>query len=169
MGSMRALIQHVSALVAAKLGRCPKCMGLSLNGAVIGWAVFAGVVHFWPQFPFMNLLVLWPASFTALWVLHLVTFGGRVVVGERQVMSPADHGMTRRRMVAVFGSGVAVAVLASAAAPLRAFGVKCGHVCCNTNGTVPCCPNQHCNPIGNSSPNGCSFDSSGGKTNGICF
>src|SRR5260370_17978126 len=67
------------ALVLAKLGRCPKCMRRLLAGAVTGWLARAIVVGLWPGFQFRNLLALWPASFTALLLVHIVTFGGRRV------------------------------------------------------------------------------------------
>ena len=165
MSTGRVVYQRLYALVSAKLGRCSFCMGLALSGAVAGWAVLAAVMHFWPQFPFTILLVLWPASFTALWVLHVVTFGGRAVVAERQVASIPGPAMTRRRMVGVFGSGVALAVLASAATPLKAFGIGGCHSCCNPAGPPCPCPHHHCNPLP-TSPNPCS-KSSGGP-GGIC-
>jgi hypothetical protein len=71
--------KRFSALVLAKLGRCPKCMRLLLGGAVTGWLALAIVVRLWPGFQFRNLLALWPASFTALLLVHIVTYGGRSV------------------------------------------------------------------------------------------
>lgn len=90
MGSTRALFQQVSALVSAKLGRCSRCMQLSFNGALIGWGVLIGVVHFWPESRFNYVLLLWPASFTILGALHVLTYASRIVVWARG----AEHSAT---------------------------------------------------------------------------
>jgi hypothetical protein len=158
MGSIRALVQHGSALISAKLGRCPKCMGLSLSGAVIGWAVLAGVVQFWPQFPYTALLALWPASFTALWVLHITTFGGRAVACvRRETLSvertePAALSLiSRRGMVGLFARSVGLAALASAAVSVNAFAANSIPLCTCSAGTAFCggchpCPGSVCLP-----------------------
>ena len=174
MGLIRELAQHVSALVSAKLGRCPKCMGLSLSGAVLGWLVFFGTLYFWPQFPFVNVLAAVPATFTALWVLHILTFGSRVVAAEKRaghVPAPATGSvMTRRRVAVVFATGVGFAALASAVVPLRALGQGCGMRCClaSLNG-ADCCPHQFCHQLTPDATNHCGAIPSGGKTNGICM
>jgi hypothetical protein len=127
-------------------------MGFALGGAVIGWAAFAAVVSFWPAFPFLHLLALWPIGFTALWLLHITTFGARVVASERLEM--AGPVMNRRRVVGVFASGLGLAILASAVAAPRAlavqckpFGAKCSHgadccgfvcACFGRNGKTDC-------------------------------
>src|SRR5690349_7849498 len=108
------------------------------------------VVHSWPQFPFVNLLALGPAALTALWVLHIFTYGGRVVTAQRhteQEAQPATGSvMTRRRMATVFAAGVGFAAVASALIPLRALannGNGCGSTGCgyykNPNPSA-CCP-----------------------------
>lgn len=164
MGLVRGLVQNGSAQVSAKLGRCPKCMGLSLSGAVLGWLVFFGTLYAWPQFPYTTLLVLWPASFTALWALHIVTFGGRSIACVRRATSgtegaePADLSlMSRRRMVGVFARGVGIAVLASAAVSANAFADQRKPLCtCHggpfCGGCTPCpgsdCLPRPCTPVG---------------------
>lgn len=126
MGLIRNLVQYGSAQVSAKLGRCSYCMGMSLTGALVGWAALAAAVLNWPQFPFVNILAVVPASFTALWLLHIFTYGGRVVAAQRHTQPEAVPAtgsvMTRRRMAAVFATSVGFAALASAGVPLRALG-----------------------------------------------
>jgi hypothetical protein len=124
-------------LISAKLGRCAFCMGFALGGAVIGWAAFAAVVSFWPGFPFLNLLALWPISFTAIWLLHIVTFGARVVASERRETSGVVR--SRRRVVGVFASGLGLAILASAVAAPRALASSC----CNVTPTGDTCGSDH--------------------------
>jgi len=145
MSLIRGLVQYGSAQVSAKLGRCPKCMGLSLSGAVIGWVVVAGVAYFWPQFPFMNLLVLWPASFTSLWLLHIVTSAGRTVVSARQGREAVVQGQqttvpvfSRRQVATVFVSGAALAIVASVGSVRQALGAGPCNECCNSNHSCPC-------------------------------
>ena len=131
MGVIRALVQYGSAQVAAKLGRCGKCMGLSLIGAVLGWGVFSAVVDFWPQCPFLNVVALLPVSFTALWVLHILTYGARFVkaapVRHQEPMPVAGPLMTRRRMMPVLGM-FAVGIGSGMFLSTRAAAVTCLHV-----------------------------------------
>lgn len=155
MGLIRALVQYASAQASAKLGRCSYCMGMSLTGALVGWAALAAVVLNWPQFPFLNVLAVVPVAFTALWVLHLVTYAGRVVAAERHTQQEAPHAigsvMTRRRMATVFAASVGFAAVASALVPLSALadnGNGCGgKVCGNAKTgaiTGTCCKNFIC-------------------------
>ncbi len=124
---------RVYALVSAKLGRCSKCMGLSLTGAVVGWLVLAAAVYFWHAFPFAHLLAVWPVSLTALWLLHIVTFAGRGVVREvrerqqfREITPATGPTLSRRQMAKVFASGlVFAAVVSVAAAAAEAAGNHC--------------------------------------------
>ena len=175
MGLIRALVRHGLAQASAKLGRCSYCMGMSLTGALVGWAALAAVLLNWPQFPFVNVLAVGPAAFAALWVLHIVAYAGRVVAAQRhtpQDAIPATGSvMTRRRMATVFAASVGFAAVASAIVPLRALannGKGCGETACGgynrtTNQWVqtgPCCPNKKCvpppcNPI--LLPNNCIF------------
>ncbi|PWT82040.1 MAG: hypothetical protein C5B58_08875 [Acidobacteria bacterium] len=128
--------------ISAKLGRCAFCMGFALGGAVIGWAAFAAVVSFWPGFPFLNLLTLLPISFTAIWLLHIATFGARVVASKRRERPGVV--MSRLRVVGVFASGLGLAILASAVAAPRVLAG--GGPCCDYTGD---CPSDHqCNPGG---------------------
>ena len=172
MGLIRALVQHGSALVSAKLGRCSKCMGLSLAGAILGWVVVAAVLVYLPRFEFANLLILWPASFTALWFLHITTFATRGVISayreESSSQAPNGAGFTtfsRRRAVAMFGSGVAFAAFLSlAAGPMRAFGACGASTCCgNVGGPCAGCQGSVC-------VKACKFgcSSSNGGPGGIC-
>jgi len=113
---IRALVDYSSAQVSAKLGRCPRCMGLSLGGAVTGWLALASVLHIWPQFPFANLMALWPVSFSALWLLHIFTYGGRVVAAEQQAQLAGTarvRVMTRRRLASLFIGSAVLAIGAS--------------------------------------------------------
>jgi hypothetical protein len=111
---IRALIDYSSAHVSAKLGRCPKCMGLSLGGAAAGWLALAGVLHIWPQFPFANLVALWPASFSALWLLHIFTYSGRVLAAEHQAQREGTvRVMTRRRLASLFIGSALLAIVVS--------------------------------------------------------
>src|SRR5690348_17261496 len=118
MGMMRALVQHGSALISEKLGRCPKCMRLSLVGAITGWLVLVGISQFWAQFRFTSLLTVWPVSFTALWLLHILVYASREAVQvlrvERSHAAPVIGPLySRRRMVGVFAGSTAVVVLAT--------------------------------------------------------
>ena len=148
-GLIRALVDYSSAQVSAKLGRCSKCMGLSLGGAVAGWLVLVGVPHIWPQFPFANLVALWPASFSALWLLHVFTYGGRVLAAEHQAQREGAirvRVMTRRRIASLF---IGSAVLAIVVSIHSATG---WNKCCSLSGSGGACgscvPGFACLPAG---------------------
>ena len=139
----RAMIQlHVERLrgvISAKLGRCPRCWRLSFRCAVFGW-IAAGLAHFLIQDGRVEYVILaWPISFSILWLLHIVTFGLRVVAAERerhrlvavertvaahplQVSTPSSRFLTtttsRRRMLQSFYRSAGWAVLVSAVIPL---------------------------------------------------
>lgn len=106
-------------LIAAKLGRCPKCFRASLAGAVFGWiavAILASLpakpVSYW-------LIVAFPVSFTALWLLHMFTFAGRVAfVNNISLRASPKNAIARRQALAIFVGGLCFAILASV--PLRA-------------------------------------------------
>lgn len=179
MGLMRALVQYGSAQVSAKLGRCPKCMRLSLIGAISGWLVLGGIVLLQPRFPFTNLLVLWPASFTALWFLHILTYATRATVYTlRKEPSVTDAAAiispvySRRRMVGAIAGSTAFVILATGLKALgTAVAASCHEVCCSQ--TVACpCQNFHCSGWWNGglqqgSPNHCSV--SRGGLGGLCL
>jgi hypothetical protein len=153
MGKKR-IWQQTSAIISAKLGRCSFCMGLALSGAVIGWAALVAVVSFWPAFPFLNFLALWPVGFTALWLLHIATFGARVVtLGRQETNGPT---ISRRRMVGVFANGVGLAILASAVSASKVLAApKSSRCCCAGTGLCPCAPVSHgpCVGVGGCPPN----------------
>ena len=154
----RALIDYGSAQLSAKLGRCPKCMGLSLGGAATGWLALAGVLHIWPQFPFANLMALWPACFSALWLLHIFTYGGRVLAAERQAQREGTvrfRVMTRRRLTSLFIGSAVVAIMVSVQSAtgwndccsLPGSGGTCGS-CAGTWSCQPAVSWSSCAPCG---------------------
>ncbi len=137
----RVVYAWLYALVSPKLGRCAFCMGVALGGTVIGWAVLAAVASFWPRFPFLHLLALWPIGFTALWLLHIATYGGRHVTKEIRESQPASAtgpAMSRRRMVGIFASSVALGIIASVMAASRVLaGAHKGFgSCCSPAGGI---------------------------------
>lgn len=75
--------KRLQALISSKLGRCSKCMRLSLAGAMVGWLASTVVHLLWPGTFLWYLSLLSASSFTLLWLLHVVTFAARVVAGAR--------------------------------------------------------------------------------------
>ena len=113
----RTLFHQAYSLVAVKLGLCPKCIGYSLNGALLGWAASAVIGRLWPESPVRFVPLVWSVSFTIWWVLHIVTFGVRKVVGlrreglqELETMPTLVPVMTGGRMAAIFASSVGHAI-----------------------------------------------------------
>ena len=141
---MKRLARRLHLFVSAKLGRCPRCMRWSLHGAAAGWLVAGGV---WLVAPSLWWILLpWPASFTALWLLHLLVFGGRAVrnlsaidAASGETASPALY---TRRNVLRFARFAAAAVAASIIIPKRVHASDDGcpdgmHICSDD---VHCCP-----------------------------
>jgi hypothetical protein len=136
MRLIRALADYSSAQLSAKLGRCPKCMGLSLSGAATGWLALTSVLQIWPQFPFANLMAFLPASFSVLWLLHVFTYGGRVLAAERQAQLEGAVRVpviTRRRLTCLF---IGSAVLAIGVSIKSATG---WNDCCSLPGSGDAC------------------------------
>lgn len=151
---MKAAFSGFVSLLSAKVGRCPKCMRASLKGALLGWVAVAVAYLLWPNTRFWYIALLWPLSFSALWLAHIATFGIRIVVAARRVertqaVGPAggleadtplvvgeasDGRISRRRMLRYFFEGAALAVLTSVSFPSSAegsghlleYGVYCG-------------------------------------------
>jgi len=130
--SARLLIRQIAALVSSKVGQCGKCLRLSLRGALLGWGVATGAYVLGIAGPLLYLVLVWPASFTALWMLHVSAFAVRTVVltgrmGLKRAAdlvnfktaSPEDRTreprLSRRLALRVFCEGAGLAVLVSLA------------------------------------------------------
>lgn len=121
-------------LLSSKLGRCPRCWRLSLRGALAGWSISAIFLLIAPhaglgnQIWWMGTLVLaWPVSFSALWVLHAITFGYRVtfcgnaqVSNYRETLLAANPTFSRGNLLRTFGSAVGFVAATSVLLPNRA-------------------------------------------------
>jgi hypothetical protein len=134
---IRFLTEKTRDAISAKLGRCPRCWRLSFRGALIGW-IGAGLIHFLiPDARIWYVVLLWPVSFSVLWLAHIATFGLRVVAAERRrrTDSSRDHlgagneprasrapeiapTIGRREMLQRFSRSAAWAILVSAAIPI---------------------------------------------------
>jgi hypothetical protein len=159
-------------LISAKLGRCARCMRLSLLGAGFGWGVVMASRFLRPDPWLRDVLLFWALCFSALWLAHVVAFSGRLLKRARAaivvehnnyssvpVQTLDDRTLTipsperpaavgRRRFVRVLFEGAALAILASLP-PLRTSWAAA----CNA------CPgNSTCRSSGNSCTNCCCPD-----------
>ncbi|HUO93387.1 MAG TPA: hypothetical protein VMU22_10720 [Rhizomicrobium sp.] len=129
-----------------KIGTCPTCMRWSLQGALAGWLVLAAA--FVAYRPLAAVIAIWPLTFTVLWLMHVLTFGGRVV--RFRMMKDADvragnaRVLTRRNML-LFARATAIAVTLSAVVPQRARASD--EDGCPGNMHI-CSDGQHCCPPG---------------------
>ncbi len=161
MERLREMSNWISQLVSAKLGRCARCMRLSLQGAIVGWVAVAGVYQIQPDGWMWSVPLVLAVPFTVLWVSHIAAYAMRAVRREQgtqvedQPKSPMfnDRGVgvvTRRQALTLFVSGTVMGVLASLSISPAAFAVcngRCGSgTCeCNTgrcggNERYVCCP-----------------------------
>lgn len=165
--TLRSGLPHrLRVFISAKLGRCHRCMRWSLRGALLGW-IALGIARL--IFPAQSYLVLaWPVSFTALWLLHISVYALRSAVAahgyadrpsnapERATMAPAYgesvRWLSRRRALQTLVSGFFGAALVSLAYPRRAS-AECapgwsgcgGNICCDTShGFRWYCPQSNC-------------------------
>src|SRR5438445_11523906 len=112
-------------LVTEKLGRCPRCMRLSLAGASVGWIVFCAVELASPGSFLAHLALAGALPFSILWVVHIATFGIRLVVAvqtapssvgdSRATPGQSDSRAERRHFLGLFIKGATIAILASLA------------------------------------------------------
>jgi hypothetical protein len=144
--------------VSAKLGRCARCMRLSLRGALIGWcgAAISDLLALGTYVEYV--VLLWVVIFTMLWLLHIMTYGARQIVATRPTIwrlsqkpdAPTasvelDHyPVSRRELIGTFGRAVGLAILASLSVPLptRAQPAVNGSGCNNSNS----CKSNCCDP-----------------------
>lgn len=143
--------------VLAKLGRCPRCFRLAARGAVLGWSALLLVAALWPGWVGLRPLMLWPLSFSALWLSHLIAFAWRRVSARLDVPrapgTKVDGGnrielmVSRRRALGIFAGALLTAFLASVAfaGRARADGCPDGYpldchdgACCPANHTLYC-------------------------------
>jgi hypothetical protein len=162
-----ALIAKTETSFLMKLGRCARCMRLSLRGAMLSWAGVMAVYWTWPGSQIRYLALLVAAILTAVWLLHILTFAGRRVAAGAKIQGRAQptradrmdvqgskgrrqltSSPTRREMFGIFARGMAVGAAASILIPRQAM-AKCGdcgpgyYDCitnfCGTTGQT-CCP-----------------------------
>lgn len=102
-----------------KLGRCPRCMGLSLGLALTAWAGTGIVLVASLPFLVAVLCAATAAAFTALFFAHIAAFTARAMRSE---VTPCSHcggkpdaqerAITRRHLIGIAGQAlVAAAVL----------------------------------------------------------
>jgi hypothetical protein len=162
--ALSPVTERLVRLASAKLGRCAKCMRLSLVLGLVGWA---GVLVAWQLSippPGYGVLVFLAAGLSALWVTHVAVFGARMVIFKREMgrrAEPRAEGilpvvfahrgrhLNRREALRVFGQGAGLAVLVSLAFPVRVRADQCGcpdgFISCP--GIPNCCPSAipwHC-------------------------
>lgn len=154
-------------LISMKLGRCAKCMRLSLSLTVLAWFTVLAARLLWPTDGVWRLALVPTTGLTTLWFLHVGTFAARRVgtkpqgLAARPQMSgdkslqvdlpSATHGdLGRRSVLRLLFKGAAVAVLASLPFP-RASWAQCntcapGGINCQSSVnscTNCCCPDGY--------------------------
>jgi hypothetical protein len=151
------------ATVHSKLGRCPKCMRLSLRVAVFTWAG-AAAVHAAAVGD-----VLWycslaaAAGLTGLRFAHILAFGGRSLSAAGVAITASAHtdqiegyapssrqrgvSRTRREMLWLFIRGTLVAATASLALTSPAS-ARCGDCARSNGGGWHDCITHFCNTVG---------------------
>lgn len=152
---------RISGLMSAKLGRCSRCMRLSLKAALVGWAAAAVAYQIQPDGWMRTVALVFAVPFTVLWVGHVTAFATRTLLRERgaQEEGPRRHvpmiydrrsgTSTRRHALTILASGAVLGVLASLPVPAFAYcnSDRCssGYCECRTNACQGggCCPSNY--------------------------
>lgn len=147
--------------MSSKIGRCPRCWRLSFRGALLGWLVIVVVLLVTMHTSFsmyrqllIAVLAVWPASFTALWLTHAVTFSYRATKNHAKAPQTSDgsptfsafameSAMTRKQLTQLFfKSAVFVLLVSMPGVALAQSSCQDGYYSC---GTGKCCPQgDHC-------------------------
>ncbi len=137
---------RVADLFSNKLGRCSKCIRASVQGAVLGWIAVTAIVVLLPdRFHMWYLVLLWPISFTILWLSHIGAYAARgISAQEKELLRESAQGsrrLTRREMVGVFLNNATFAVAASATLLLTPWQLQ---AMCYDHGQPCTCHGQGC-------------------------
>lgn len=72
------LLSNLGALITTKLGRCARCIRLSMLFAILGWSV-AAITNLWsPSSPVATGAFIAGLGFTSLFLSHMAAFAARV-------------------------------------------------------------------------------------------
>lgn len=108
----------LSLLLRSKLGRCPRCMGLSLGLSLLFWALFLGSLQVAGVHALHLVLFGGSAIFTTLFIFHVVALTFRLLHAPRTLCAacgtPSHSTLPRRQALRVIANGVAAAVALSA-------------------------------------------------------
>ena len=91
----RVSVGNVHRLVARKLGRCARCIRLSMLFSLLGWASFALFSAAIPSSFLATGAFLWALGLTGLFASHIVAFAVRIV--QRQKAAERSGEGTRAR------------------------------------------------------------------------
>ena len=156
---------ELSRLISRKIGRCGKCMRLSLTLMVLAWVSVLVVRLVWPTGAIWSAALVPTLGLTILWLLHIASFTARRVKAERQGRAvdpelPGDRSAViglvsedqmdagRRQVLRLVFKGTILALLTSLPFPRTSWAG------CNT-----CAPgNINCRSTGNSCTNCCCPD-----------
>jgi hypothetical protein len=168
MPRLLEVTKRVKTLFLAKLGRCTRCMRLSLEGAITGWITVTILRLCLSESLVWWIVLAWPLAFTGWWFLHVVRYATWTAVRashQKRSVSLAAHGSSpagpimgapiKRRDVAVLlAKGATLAMLVSLPLPLlRAAGCTQLPVNCSKNSDCTC--SGCCGQLGEGGPTVC--------------
>ena len=118
---MGVLLDRALGTLAAKRGRCPRCMKASLSTAALAWVLLMLLLLEAGRSIATEIGGLAAIGMTALWLAHLAAFASRAVLARARKM-PGGSGNAdglrsswqRRRFVSVFARTFLFAAVASA-------------------------------------------------------
>jgi hypothetical protein len=166
------IIALFTGFISTKLGRCAKCMRLSLRSAVLGWSTVAISDLLLPGTLVQHVLLICAVSLTLLWSLHVIAYGARIVVAAVPLSSRSFRAldaspapgcfrlsrMSRRGLVGTFGRALGLAVFASLSVslPVGAQGLPNGSGCKKSSMCASgCCDPASLTCVDSNNRNGC--------------
>ena len=156
---MAKAFDRASRTVWANLGHCPYCMKKAFRTAVVACSGLAAATALHLPFSILVLFAVATVGLVLLWIAHLLAFGLKTSVAERQETKQS----ARRALLINFGRAVAFAAVGTTMPPafvraaqrrrfFRPSDVPCGigrctqanYGCCHDNNTCQynywCCP-----------------------------
>jgi hypothetical protein len=107
-------------LIAEKLGRCPRCLGLSLGLSICSWALLSLAFLAGAGLALTILLFIPAAALAALFLAHITAFSIRALRTEPDPCSTCGgsrerhlHEVPRRQVLGIFGSAIIAAAVLS--------------------------------------------------------
>lgn len=141
-------VKRMMGAVAAKFGRCPRCMRQSFAIAVVAW-VFSFTAYAMARPVLATAFGILALGLSGLWLAHLATFASRAAVNVEgkadgppnepaSIRTSVHSTMPRRRFFRTFAKAFAFAAIATAVSTRAALACVQPPIACTQNSDCTC-------------------------------